>query len=76
MWVGTTQVLRWEYVFMFVGAKSSLRSVLSVSRALLTPCCSTPLFPKFYIVGLFVVGLFLDTQCHLSRFGEDLGGLP
>lgn len=45
MWVGATQVLRWECVFMFVGAKSSLRCVLSVSRALLTPCCSTPL-PK------------------------------
>lgn len=45
MWVGATQVLRWEYAFMVVGAKSSLRSVLSVSRVLLTPCCSTPL-PK------------------------------
>lgn len=74
MWVGATQILRWAYVFMFVGGKISLRSVLSVSRALLTPCCCTPL-PKTLYSRIFL-GLFPDTQPHLSQFGEDLVGLP
>lgn len=62
MWVGAAQVLRWECVFTLAGAKRSLRSSLTVSRALLTPCCSTPL-PQITYRNV-IVGMFPDTPSH------------
>lgn len=71
VWVEPTQVLRWECMFMFVGANSSLRSFLPVFRVLLTPCFSTPLPQMRY--SNIIVGFFPDTL-SLSG-GEDLVAL-
>lgn len=52
VWVGPAQVpLKWECVFVFMGARSSLRSFLSVSRVLLS-LAAPQLFPVLWTLIL------------------------